>query len=288
MTKEKIRIAVLLGDHSNPFWDEMEKEYADLASAYDMNITAWYAEPEKKMEAQADCFVSLLREDYQGIIINPISNTNLVDGIHEAQHLGVPVFDVGAKTDQTLVPSAPESCYYPVKTVDFHQQGKQGGACLVEHLGPTGGTVVVMPGRINSAQSIGRSAGAVEVLEKSPNFSVISEPANFDRIKAGDIAEELWKSKKDIAGFFCANDEMALGVADRIIQIDPERHPAIVGVDGVTEAVYRVASGDLLATVYFSAQEVGHVILGKVRSVFSGVPTEGEPGVVSRVIRRDR
>lgn len=287
---KKIRIAALLGDCSNPFWNEMEKEYDKLASDYGMNITACYAEPEKNPAAQAERLMSLLREDYQGIIINPISNRNLVDGIHQAQQTGVPVFDVGAKTDQSLVPSGPDSCYHPVKTVNFFQQGKQGAACLVDHLEPMGGgRVVVMPGRLQSAQSIGRSAGAMAILEKSPAFSVIkSEPADFDRSKAGNIAETLLKLNRDIVGFFCANDEMALGVADVVKKNSLAVKPAIVGVDGVAEAIDRVDSGDLLATVYFSAEAVGHVILGRVRSVLSDVPIKGETSVDSRVIIKNK
>lgn len=286
MKKQAIRIAALMGDRSNPFWQGMEKEYDKLAPEYGMCITPHYAEPEKNPEAQARRFMALLQDDYQGVIINPVSNSNLVDGIHQAQQMRLPIFDVGAKTNQTLAISGPDSCYYPVRTVDFHEQGRLGAACLLDHLKSKGrGTIVVIPGRRHSAQSIGRSAGAIAVVDKHPCFTAVqSDPADFDRIKAGRIAEAFLKTDGDIAGFFCANDEMAFGVVDAVRKTGPSVSPAIVGVDGVPEAVDAVFRGDILATVHFSAEEVGHVVLDKVRSVFMNTSIKGEPAVESRVI----
>ena len=153
-------------------------------------------------------------------------------------------------------------------------------------------TVAVIEGRPESKQSIGRSGGAAEVLAAFPRIEIVARvPAHFDRERARAVAGEILREHPSVGAFFCANDLMALGVAEAVeaaasttagSSASPVRRPLIVGVDGTDEAKAAVASGSIDATVAFSPADVAEVILGAVHSVLDG----GEPPRVATVASR--
>ena len=94
-----LRIAVLLGDLSNPFWEEMERAYRAAAKDRAMTVEFFRARPEKDREAQAGALLDIITMPFDAIVVNPISSKNLAPGIIRAAAAGIPVLDVGAKTE---------------------------------------------------------------------------------------------------------------------------------------------------------------------------------------------
>jgi ABC-type sugar transport system substrate-binding protein len=137
------RVAVLLGDRSNPFWTEMEREYQLLAPEVGMDVELFWAHPEKDREAQLARLLEILTLPFNAIVVNPISHKNLVSGIVKAAAQKIPIFDVGAKTDQESVKEA-GPMYHPVRTVDFFQQGLMGGGFICQRLAASGGGKVAI------------------------------------------------------------------------------------------------------------------------------------------------
>lgn len=285
--QEQFNVAVLLGDRSNSFWIEMEEQYNQYASEYGMNLTMFRGDPEKDPAAQLHAFKKLIQADYHGIIINPLNQHNLIEGIQQAYNKKIPVFDVGKKTDQAQVKGL-EAFYFPVQTIDFYQQGQLGAQHILDSVKPHGARkVVIIKGRLNSAQSIGRSAGAMDTFDQEPSIDVIeAEPADFDHDKAFNIARQILENDKTISGFFCANDHMALGVSAAAEALDKNHQLIIVGVDGITEAKQAVHHNKISATVAFSTESVAHVILNSVKSVLDGNPQPNDQWVKSELISK--
>jgi ABC-type sugar transport system substrate-binding protein len=226
-----------------------------------------------------------------------------VPGILAAAAAGLPVFDVGGKTDADAVAAA-GPLYVPVPTVDFWEQGRMAGRYLVDRLrarsaavgcGEPARTVAIIEGRPGSKQSIGRSGGAAETLAVSTWIEIVARvPAYFDRERARTVAEVILRDHPGIDAIFCANDLMALGVVEAVdaaggvapvlpaaarsgaaavvagSSASIARRPLIVGVDGTEEAKAAVTLGAMDATVAFSPADVAAVILGAVRAVLDG------------------
>lgn len=286
-----VPIGILLGDSGNPFWSAMKAEYERVAPGLGLRPTHVWAQPEKDPAAQLEAFRGMLGGGFSAFVVNPLDQRNLVPGILAAAAAGLPVFDVGGKTDAEAVAAA-GPLYVPVPTVDFWEQGRMAGRYLVERLrersGSVGGderemTVAIVEGRPESKQSIGRSGGAAEILGGFPGIKIVARvPGHFDRERARAVAEAIRRDHPGIDAFFCANDLMALGASEAVDAAvsttaggaaSPARHPIIVGVDGTDEAKAAVASGSIDATVAFSPADVAVVILGAVRAVLDG----GEP-----------
>ncbi len=256
------RIGVLLGGRSNPFWTEMKKQYELFAPDLGMAVEHFWAAIENDRNSQLDMLRAMLTRSFDAIIINPVSNMNLVPAILEAVNKGIPILDVGAKTDQEAVKAA-LPMYAPVRTVDFFEQGVMGGTYISERLcAAGGGKVAIIEGRTDSAQSIGRSNGAAEAfLSAAPKVRLVArKSAGFDRSLAKSVARTLIADEPGIAAFFCANAVMALGVAE-VLEKSHVSGKIIVGVDFTEEVREAIKKGRFTGTVAFSPASVARVVL---------------------------
>lgn len=305
----EIKAGILLGDSSNPFWDAMQREYEALASRLGFAVECVHAHPDKDPQAQCHTLRQMLGRGYDALVINPLGQHNLVPAILEAAEKRIPVIDVGGKTDEAAVASAGDM-FVPVLTVDFWEQGRMAGRYLAQRLnlprsrdnsadGAGTRSVVMVQGRSTSKQSLGRVGGASETLSQEPGIAVVETiSADFDRQRARELAAGLLARTPAVDAFFCANDLMALGVAEAVAswretsgrtedaQAAPS--PLVVGVDGTAEGLQAVAEGRLSATVAFSPARVAQVILEAVDQVLKGQRPLAGHRVSSELITRER
>lgn len=129
--------------------------------------------------------------DFDVLVINPLSDQNLVAGIIQATRNGIHVIDVGEKTNQEKVKTA-KPLYVPLKTVDFYQQGVLGARYIIDRLMPGGlKKVAIIEGRKGASQSKKRSQGAADIFQEHPSVRLVKiESADFDFTKARDLAEK--------------------------------------------------------------------------------------------------
>jgi D-allose transport system substrate-binding protein len=284
-----LRIAVLLGDLSNPFWEEMERAYRAAAKDRAMTVEFFRARPEKDREAQAGALLDIITMPFDAIVVNPISSKNLAPGIIRAAAAGIPVLDVGAKTDPDAVKGA-GAVYHAIKTVDFFRQGLMGGTYICRRLGGSvGGKVAILEGRPDSVQSIGRTSGALHAfLLAAPSICLaFRDYADFDRAKAAALSRAMLAEEPDLKAFFCANDVMALGVVDTIQTCRAPSEICVVGVDLTPEGRGAIRQGLMAASVAFSPASVADVVLDAVRRIQAGEkPREGFT-VTSTLVTRE-
>ncbi|EFK06924.1 conserved hypothetical protein [delta proteobacterium NaphS2] len=215
--------------------------------------------PGNDPSAQSNLLLKIADAGFDAVIINPMNGTNLLQGILKASEKRIPILDVGAKTDQRHFEKVPHS-YIPIPTVDFLEQGRLGAEYIIRNLEPGRlSNVVILEGRPNSAQSIGRSNGALRIFEGQPQIRILARArADYEREKAFLAVKGLFEKGQTIDAFFCVNDLMALGVAD-VIAIErrkTKRKPIIVGVDLIDAAREAIRNGSIAASVAFSRSEV--------------------------------
>lgn len=282
------RIAVLMADKSNPFWIDMEIHYRRLAVETGCRVECFWP-PEHNPSAQSDVLMKIVGAGFDAIVINPMNGTNLLEGILKASEKGIPILDVGAKTDQRRFGSVPPD-YVPIPTVDFLEQGRLGAEYIMEHLEPGRlSNVVILEGRPNSAQSIGRTNGALKIFEGHRHIRLLARAgADYDRKKAAEVAYGLLGKGAPIHAFFCVNDLMALGVTDVLGAKGqkPKEKPIIVGVDLIDEAREAIQKGLMDASVAFSRAEVAACVLNVAVSVVGGGKSPSPSPVSSHTVSR--
>jgi ABC-type sugar transport system substrate-binding protein len=111
-----------------------------------------------------------------------------------------------------------------------------------------GGKVGVVGGLSGDATSNARVQGFVKGA-KGRYQPLTTVAGDWDRSKALTAAEDLMRANPDIKGFFAANDQMALGIGQAVKNAGKKGKIAIVGVDGIQDALTAIQSGDMSATV---------------------------------------
>jgi ribose transport system substrate-binding protein len=92
-----------------------------------------------------------------------------------------------------------------------------------------------------------RLRGFTKALAEFPNVKLLaSQPANYQRLAALTVTENLMQSHPNIAGVLAANDSMALGALEAFDGAG--RKVLAVGINGTKEAMDAIKAGRLLAS----------------------------------------
>jgi ribose transport system substrate-binding protein len=78
---------------------------------------------------------------------------------------------------------------------------------------------------------------------------VVSQPANWNRKKAGELATKMLEGDPNLKAIFVANDDMALGVVSAMGTVGATGKVIIMSVDGTPEAIDALKQVQLAGTV---------------------------------------
>lgn len=125
--------------------------------------------------------------------------------------------------------------------------GRVCGELMMEALGEDGGDIVILMGPAGNTGAELRQQGFDEATKDSKINVVDMQVADFQRVKAVEIFENLLQANPDLDGVFCHNDEMALGVC-QVLEAAGRDDIKVVGYDGQKDALESVIAGELYGT----------------------------------------
>jgi D-allose transport system substrate-binding protein len=249
--------AIVLKTLSNPFWvsmkDGIEKEAQKLGVTVDISA----APSESDLQAQLLLFEDALNKNYKGIAFAPISAVNLVQPAAKAYKKGIFLVNLDEKVDVASLKQAGGNVEAFI-TTDNVAVGKKGADFIVQQLGATGGKVAIVEGKAGAASGEARKKGATEAFQSAKNIQLVaSQPADWDRLRALDVATNIMQTNPDLKAFYCCNDTMALGVMQAVQNVGKAGKILVVGTDGTPEALQMIDAGRLTATVAQDPAKVG-------------------------------
>jgi ABC-type sugar transport system substrate-binding protein len=195
-------------------------------------------------DGQASKLEALIGQNKSCYVVNPISQTNLVRPLAQVPD-GTPVVNIDSPVGADAAKQAglTISTYIGTDNVAAGGMAADTMADLVKS-----GKVGVIGGISGDATSAARVEGFTKGADG--RFTALQTVAgDWDRSKALNAAEDLMRANPDIKGFFAANDQMALGIAQAVKNAGKKGQIAIVGVDGIEDALKAVQAGDMSATV---------------------------------------
>ncbi|VFS64713.1 D-allose-binding periplasmic protein precursor [Raoultella terrigena] len=143
-------------------------------------------------------------------------------------------------------------------TTDNVAVGAKGADFIIGKLGAEGGEVAIIEGKAGNASGEARRSGAAETFKKASQIKLVSsQPADWDRIKALDVATNVLQRNPNLKAFYCANDTMAMGVAQAVANAGKSKTVLVVGTDGIPEARKMVAAGQMTATIAQNPTNIG-------------------------------
>lgn len=241
-----MKVAAIIKGLDNPFFQSMQQGIDEKAKADQVSTTVQAAASITDTTGQADKLNALAGQDYSCYIVNPISGTNLIQGIAQLAAKDKTIVNIDSPIDAAAAKAASATPATYIGT-DNVQAGETAGKHMTELL-PSGGDLAVIGGISGDATSNARVDGFEKGL--ASNLHVVQTvSADWDRQEALTQATNVLRAHPAVKGFFVANDDMALGVARAVADAGMTGKVEIISVDGIKDALEAVKSGQLAAVV---------------------------------------
>jgi ABC-type sugar transport system substrate-binding protein len=238
-------VAVVIKGVENPFFATMRDGVMATIQGNKARLTFSAAGGPYDTAGQASALESLGTERASCYVVNPINKTNLVEPLsHVAK--GKPIVNIDSPVDQEAAKALGVRVTAYVGT-DNLAAGRLAADAMARSV-DRGARVAVIGGYPGDAPSESRTRGFTDGAQGRFDVAQI-RAADYDRGRARLAAEEILRARPPLQGFFAVNDEMALGTADAVAAAGQGRSVAVIGLDGIPEALDAVKSGALSATV---------------------------------------
>ncbi|UQU68276.1 substrate-binding domain-containing protein [Couchioplanes caeruleus] len=240
------KVAAVIKGLDNPFFQSMEQGIKDQGTAAGITPTVQAANSITDTTGQADRLTALAGQDFTCYIVNPISGTNLVQGIAQlaAQKKTIVNIDSPVDAGAAKAASATPATYIGTNNEAAGEKAGQHMTTLV----PGNAKVAAIGGIAGDVTSGARVDGFTKATSGKLQL-VQTVAANWERQEALTQATNIMQAHPDLAGFFVANDDMGLGVAQAVANAGRTGKIHIISVDGNKDALTAVKSGGLDATV---------------------------------------
>lgn len=239
------KIAAVIKGLDNPFFQTMQQGIEGSAKDLGIAVTTQAAANMGDATGQADRLSTMTLQDYTCYIVNPISVSNLVQALVPLAEKKVPIINI----DSMIDPDQAKAAGFAVTTyigTDNVAAGRLAGEEMLKIV-PEGSKVALIAGVVGDLGSNARIQGFKEATDGKLTV-VVMVSADWDKEKAYTAATDILQANPDLAGFFAANDIMALG-AQRAVEAAGKADVKVIGLDGIVDAMKSVEAGGMAATV---------------------------------------
>ena len=237
------RIAVFTKNQTNPFF-QIVRVGADNA-AKQMNAVVVHYVPTKpdSIPEQMSQIEDVVVKKPDAIVFTPVDFKAMTPGIEKINAAGIPVVNI---TDR-----ASSGKFVAYVGAHDYNLGLETSRFLFKAMGGKG-NVVLLEGVKGTLTNTERVRGFNDALKEFPGIKLVAaQPANYQRLAALQVMENLMQAQRDIGGVFAANDAMATGAIEALDGAN--RKALVVGINGTKEAVDAIKAGKMLATGDYSA-----------------------------------
>ncbi len=249
----EVKIAIVLKTLTSEFWQNMKTGAEERAAELGVTLDVYASNSEDDVEGQVTLVENAIGQGYDAIGVAPISNVNLNNAIAKATEAGIPVVNIDESVDVEKL-TALGGAVQAFVTTDNVEVGTLAGEYIVELVG-TAGEVAIIEGKAGVQSGQDRADGASSAFDAAGLTVVASQPADWDRTKAYDVATNYLNKYPELKAIYCANDTMAMGALEAVTASG--RDVVVVGTDGNSDAVDSVMAGELSATVKQDSAAVG-------------------------------
>ncbi|GAA2160084.1 ribose transport system substrate-binding protein/D-allose transport system substrate-binding protein [Humibacillus xanthopallidus] len=278
------KIAAVIKGLDNPFFQTMEAGIKGAAADSSSDVTVQAATAITDTSGQADKLSGLAGQDFGCFVINPISGTNLIQGVAQLSAKNVPIVNIDSPIDAAAAQAASAKIATYIGT-DNVEAGTMAGKTMGELL-PSGGDVALIGGISGDVTSGARLDGFQKGIPA--NVKVVQTvAADWDRQTALTKATDIMRAQPALKGFFAANDDMGLGIARAIANAGKTGQIKVISVDGNKDAFEAIKAGGVDAVVAQYPYVIGAMGVEACRAAMAGktLPTSVKAPV--QVVTKD-
>jgi ribose transport system substrate-binding protein len=231
-------IALLTKNQTNPFFAAERLGAEDAARQMGAHIIEYIPTQPDSIPGQMNEIDDVIQRKPDAIVMVPVDYKAMVPGIQKINAAGIPVVDISERSAGGQ--------FVSFVGADDYDIAKATGTELLKAMGGKG-TVIILEGVPGTLTSIDRLRGFKDAVKEFPNVRVVAtQPANFQRLQAMQVMDNLLQSHPDVDGILAANDAMAIGALDALD--DADHKALVVGINGTPEAIDAIKKGRMLAS----------------------------------------
>jgi ribose transport system substrate-binding protein len=235
-------IAVFTKNQTNPYFQAVRVGTETAAKKLGVKVIQYIPTKPDSIPEQLSQIEDVIIKKPNAIIFIPVDYKALVPAVEKINAAGIPVTNI---TDRSA-----GGKFVAFVGADDYNIGLAIGSRLLKTMGGKG-NVIILEGVKGSLTSANRVRGFKDAIKEYPNVKLLaSQPANFQRLNALQVMENLIQSFPKIDGVLAANDPMAVGALEALDGAN--RKAMVVGINGSREAVELIKSGKLLASGDFN------------------------------------
>jgi D-allose transport system substrate-binding protein len=267
--EKKLRFGAIIKTEINEYWQAMAAGYRFAAERYGVEVEVGSVATEADTTQQLALLESYLDQGYDALLVSPITPTNLNSALATATQRGIPIINV----DELIPADAAKEAGIKIEmrvASNNYQAGQLAGQYVLDHL-QAGDQVAILEGIAGNVSGQNRRDGFYDTVSATLNV-VASQPADWDRSKALDVATNILQANPDVKAFYCANDTMALGAVAAVQAAGLEGKVIILGTDAIPEALDAVKNGTMAGTVAQYPYEMAYIVVESGIKVMEGRP----------------
>lgn len=245
-TGPKETVTLSVSSLHNPFFRRLRTGARQAAQASGVRLQVVAAG--NSLQRQAQQLRHAVAGGSDAVLVNPVDSWDADSAFRPVLRTDVPMVAV----DRT-VPGADVESTVVSDNLDGGMQAAEAVAEAVE--GP--GQVIHLQGTPGTSSSVSRGKGFDRVMAYHDDLEVVAEQsAYYDRGAAREITSKLLTAYPHVKAIFAENDEMALGAVEAL-GARAGTDVAVVGFDGIPEALRAVQAGRMEATVAQVPEQLG-------------------------------
>jgi ribose transport system substrate-binding protein len=235
---ENEHIAVFTKNLTNPYFQGVRLGAEQAAKSLGASVRQYVPTKPDNVSEQLSQLEDVLVTKPQAVVFVPVDAKATGPAIQRLNEAKIPVVNFierlqGAQT-VAFVGSDDKAIGYATAKYLF---GRLGGKC----------NIVILEGVKGTPTNQDRMAGFRQAMAENPGIKLLgSQPANYQKLEALKVMENLLQTFPQIDGILAANDAMALGALEA--SEGAGRKIAITGINATPEAIDAIKSGRLLAS----------------------------------------
>jgi ribose transport system substrate-binding protein len=261
-------IAVFTKNQTNPYFQSVRVGADAAAKTLGARTQHYIPTKPDSIPEQLSQIEDVVVKKPSAIVFIPVDYRAMVPGVEEINKARIPVVNVTDRSEGGR--------FVAFVGADDYSLGLETARYLLKALGGKG-NVVIIEGVKGSLTNVDRVRGFYQALKENPGVKLLAaQPANYQRLQALQVMENLMQSNTQIDGVLAANDAMAIGAIEALDGAN--RTAQVIGVNGTKEAVDAIKTGKLLASGDYNG-----FVQGCVGTMIAIRSLRGEP-VISEIV----
>ena len=239
----------------------VEEEYKD-SEFFDIIVQA------SKTEMDTTGFVQIIEDmvtkDVDLLIVVPGDPESVRPALEDAVSNGIPVI-----CSETDVPNLEGKLAYV--GIDNVAAGAGISSYLFnEGILKAGDECALITGPAGYTTTVDRAQGTRQGIEENGGIVVAEQPADWDRTKGMEVAENILTANPNVKYLCCSNGEMALGAVEAVASAGKTGQVYVTGFDGILDELYAIKEGRMSGTALQDSRQYSLLAMEKYIEYLKG------------------